>query len=42
GQVGFGAEMAISTQKVHFRGPIGIGQLVTNKWFIFGNGQIRS
>jgi glutamate-5-semialdehyde dehydrogenase len=41
GQFGFGAEMAISTQKVHFRGPIGIGQLVTNKWFIFGNGQTR-
>ncbi len=41
GQFGFGAEMAISTQKVHFRGPIGIDQLVTNKWFIFGNGQIR-
>jgi glutamate-5-semialdehyde dehydrogenase len=41
GQFGFGAEMAISTQKVHFRGPIGINQLVTNKWFVFGNGQIR-
>lgn len=41
GQFGFGAEMAISTQKVHFRGPIGIDQLVTNKWFIRGNGQIR-
>jgi glutamate-5-semialdehyde dehydrogenase len=41
GQFGFGAEMAISTQKVHFRGPIGIDQLVTNKWVIRGNGQIR-
>jgi glutamate-5-semialdehyde dehydrogenase len=41
GQFGFGAEMAISTQKVHFRGPIAIDQLVTNKWFIFGSGQIR-
>jgi glutamate-5-semialdehyde dehydrogenase len=41
GQFGFGAEMAISTQKVHFRGPIGIEQLVTNKWIIYGNGQIR-
>lgn len=41
GQFGFGAEMAISTQKVHFRGPVAIDQLVTNKWFIFGSGQIR-
>lgn len=41
GQFGFGGEMAISTQKVHFRGPIGIGQLVTNKWFCYGEGQIR-
>ncbi len=42
GQFGFGAEMAISTQKLHFRGPIGLGQLVTNKWFVYGNGQIRN
>lgn len=41
GQLGFGAEIAISTQKLHFRGPVGTGQLVTNKWFIKGNGQIR-
>lgn len=41
GQLGFGAEIAISTQKLHFRGPVGSGQLVTNKWFIKGNGQIR-
>ncbi len=41
GQFGFGAEMAISTQKTHFRGPVGIDQLVTNKWFCFGNGHIR-
>ncbi len=41
GEFGFGAEIAISTQKLHFRGPIGINQLVTNKWFIFGNGQTR-
>ncbi len=41
GQFGFGAEMAISTQKLHFRGPIGVGQLVSNKWFISGNGQVR-
>ena len=42
GQFGFGAEMAISTQKVHFRGPVAIDQLVTNKWFIYGTGQTRS
>ena len=41
GQFGFGAEMAISTQKLHFRGPVGLAQLVTNKWFITGNGQVR-
>lgn len=41
GQFGVGAEIAISTQKLHFRGPIGVQQLVTNKWFVFGNGQIR-
>lgn len=41
GQFGFGAEIAISTQKLHFRGPVGLGQLVTNKWFISGQGQIR-
>lgn len=41
GQFGFGAEMAISTQKLHFRGPIGIEQLVTNKWFVYGTGQTR-
>ncbi|MFV1885047.1 MAG: glutamate-5-semialdehyde dehydrogenase [Balneola sp.] len=41
GQFGFGAEIAISTQKLHFRGPLGLAQLVTNKWFISGNGQVR-
>ncbi|MDR1518025.1 MAG: glutamate-5-semialdehyde dehydrogenase [Dysgonamonadaceae bacterium] len=41
GQFGVGAEIAISTQKLHFRGPIGAAQLVTNKWFVFGEGQIR-
>jgi glutamate-5-semialdehyde dehydrogenase len=42
GQFGFGAEIAISTQKLHFRGPVGLAQLVTNKWFISGNGQVRN
>jgi glutamate-5-semialdehyde dehydrogenase len=41
GQFGLGAEIAISTQKLHFRGPLGLTQLVTNKWFVNGNGQIR-
>jgi len=40
-QFGLGAEMAISTQKLHQRGPLGIEHLVTNKWYIKGNGQIR-
>lgn len=41
GQFGFGAEIAISTQKMHFRGPVGMAQLVSNKWFVYGNGQTR-
>ncbi len=40
-QFGFGTEIATSTQKLHFRGPIGINQLVINKWFIYGDGQTR-
>lgn len=42
GEFGLGAEIAISTQKLHSRGPLGINQLVTNKWFIYGNGQVRN
>lgn len=41
GQYGVGAEIAISTQKIHFRGPLGAQELVTNKWFVYGKGQIR-
>lgn len=41
GQFGLGAEIAISTQKLHSRGPLGAEGLVTNKWFVTGNGQIR-
>lgn len=41
GQFGFGAEIAISTQKLHFRGPVGLAQLVTNKWYVSGNGETR-
>lgn len=40
-EFGLGAEMAISTQKLHHRGPLGLEQLVTNKWIIKGNGQTR-
>lgn len=41
GQMGLGAEIAISTQKLHFRGPLGAEHLLTNKWFVYGDGQIR-
>jgi len=41
GEFGMGAELAISTDKLHHRGPLGIEQLVTNKWYIHGAGQIR-
>ncbi|MDY0183971.1 MAG: glutamate-5-semialdehyde dehydrogenase [Proteiniphilum sp.] len=41
GQFGVGGEIAISTQKLHFRGPLGAQELVTNKWFIHGEGQTR-
>ena len=42
GQFGLGGELAISTDKLHQRGPIGLQHLVTNKWYVKGNGQIRS
>jgi glutamate-5-semialdehyde dehydrogenase len=41
GQMGVGAELAISTDKLHHRGPLGLNELVTNKYYIYGNGQIR-
>lgn len=41
GQFGVGAEIAISTQKLHFRGPLGAQELVTNKWFVYGKGHTR-
>lgn len=42
GQLGLGGELAISTDKLHQRGPIGLQHLVTNKWYVHGNGQTRS
>jgi glutamate-5-semialdehyde dehydrogenase len=41
-QFGFGAEIGISTQKLHARGPMGLRQLTTTKYLVTGNGQIRS
>ena len=41
GEFGFGAELGISTQKLHARGPMGIKALTTIKYFIDGDGQIR-
>lgn len=40
-EFGLGAEIGISTQKLHARGPMGLNQLTSNKFFIYGNGQIR-
>lgn len=41
GQFGLGAEIGISTQKLHARGPMGLDALTSYKWLIWGNGQIR-
>jgi glutamate-5-semialdehyde dehydrogenase len=40
-EFGFGAEIGISTQKIHARGPMGLSELTSNKYCIYGNGQIR-
>ena len=40
-QFGLGAEIGISTQKLHARGPMALEEIVTYKWIIKGNGQVR-
>ena len=41
GEFGFGAEIGISTQKLHARGPMALPELTTTKWVVEGDGQIR-
>ena len=42
GEFGFGAEIGISTQKLHARGPVGLRELTTFRYVIRGEGQVRT
>ena len=42
GEFGLGAEIGISTQKLHARGPMGLREMTTYKWIIVGEGHIRA
>ena len=42
GVFGFGAELGISTQKMHARGPMGLKEMTTTKWIGYGTGQVRA
>jgi glutamate-5-semialdehyde dehydrogenase len=42
GEFGFGAEMGVSTQKLHCRGPFALAELTSTKYEVIGNGQVRS
>ena len=41
GEFGLGAEIGISTQKMHARGPMGLNELTSYKYVVYGNGQVR-
>jgi glutamate-5-semialdehyde dehydrogenase len=41
-QFGLGAEIGISTQKMHARGPMGLAELTTTTWIVHGEGQVRA
>jgi glutamate-5-semialdehyde dehydrogenase len=42
GEYGMGAEIGISTDKLHARGPMGVADLTTYKWIVEGDGQVRT